>query len=84
MSDVTKGFAKLKAGCIHLECPACGRKMSNVPRCDWDPPDAVLAVLLCDKSKCSAGCKDSGADYYDANGIELSADPDDWKDTAQQ
>lgn len=27
-----EGFNKLRRGCIHLFCPTCGRKQSNMPR----------------------------------------------------
>jgi hypothetical protein len=66
-----KGFKPLKLGRIHLECPHCGRKMSNMERAEYDPPHAVLMVMPCDKYRCSGGCKIDGGDYYDAGGEQI-------------
>lgn len=61
------GYRKLRPGKIHVFCPHCGRKFSNIPREDYDPPSAVLMHLCCDR--CGQGCKIDGPDcYYDANG----------------
>lgn len=62
------GFKKLRAGRIHLFCPACGRKMSNMPRDPGDPPTAVLAHVYCD---CQQGNKDPGMSFFDAYGREV-------------
>lgn len=61
------GYAKLRPGRIHLLCPVCGRKMSNVERDQYDPPSAVLAHVHCER--CSQGCKIEGAaGWLDARG----------------
>lgn len=66
------GFRPLRPGRIHIYCPGCGRKMSNIERTPYDPPTAVLAHVPCER--CSAGCKVEGAtDYLDANGESVSA-----------
>jgi len=74
---VQQGFAPLRTGRIHLLCPQCGRKMSNVLRSDFDPPNAALYVIPCDKSRCSGGCKIEGGDYFSADGhpINLFEEP---------
>lgn len=68
------GYAKLRPGRIHLFCPTCKRKMSNVPRNQGgnypdDPPRAVLAHVHCEK--CSMGSKDGDMTFMDANGRDL-------------
>lgn len=68
------GYAKLRPGRIHLFCPGCKRKQSNVPRnvggsFPDDPPRAVLAHVHCEK--CSVGSKDSSTIYLSAHGLEL-------------
>ena len=63
------GYAKHRSGRIHLFCPRCKRKMSNVQRDRLDPPKAVLAQVFCEN--CSAGGKDSGQTFLDANGKNL-------------
>jgi hypothetical protein len=65
----TAGFKPLREGRIHLRCPSCGRKMSNMPRDVYDPPLAMLMEVCCDR--CSAGCKIDGGDYYDASGLSV-------------
>jgi hypothetical protein len=60
------GFRPLKPGRIHLRCPHCRRKMSNMARADHDPPRAVVCELPC--PKCSQGCKEPPSYYYDAEG----------------
>lgn len=62
------GFNKLRPGRIHIFCPSCGMKRSNVPRFE-DPETAVLMHCLCEK--CGQGCKDDGVTYFDAHGREL-------------
>jgi hypothetical protein len=72
MSDITLsyvGYAKLRPGRIHLFCPGCHRKMSNMPRDKYDPPKAVLCHVFCDS--CSVGGKDSSQRFLDAAGREL-------------
>ena len=71
----TRGFVKLKKGCIHLRCPGCGRKQSNVRRAeDYDPPDAVLVEVLC--PNCGADTKDLGAEWFDRKGNASSRQED--------
>lgn len=63
-------WPKLREGRIHMRCPSCGRKQSNMPRHN-DPAEAVTLVTDCPK------CADIGSDanlrYLDANGNELAA-----------
>jgi hypothetical protein len=61
------GFKPHKPGRIHLYCPGCGRKLSNMRRFEGDPERAVLAHIPCER--CSVGCKIEGPSaYLDANG----------------
>jgi hypothetical protein len=65
------GFAKLRPGRIHVFCPACKRKMSNMPRTEAfnglvpDPPNAVLVHIWCD---CTQGGKEDFGGFLDAYG----------------
>jgi len=71
------GYAKLRPGKIHLFCPICKRKMSNVPRDFTDPPDAVLVHIVCDK--CGHGGWIEGPEcYLDANGRKRWPNVDRW------
>jgi phage terminase large subunit GpA-like protein len=68
------GYAKLRKGRIHLLCPRCGRKQSNMPRMTStstveDPPRAEMCHVLCET--CSQGGKDSSMTFLDARGKEL-------------
>ena len=63
------GFAPLRPGKIHLLCPGCGRKQSNMARYSYDPPKTVLVRVHCEK--CSQGSKDGGQDFVDSNGRHL-------------
>jgi hypothetical protein len=56
------GFHRLRHGRIHLYCPSCGLKRSNVERDPYDPPNAALAHLPCER--CSEGCKVDGPSAY--------------------
>ena len=67
----TKGFAKLKSGCIHLRCPICGRKQSNSPRQEYDPTNAFLFEIPCDKH---LGLKPTGI-YFDLLGQAIEEEP---------
>ena len=67
----TTGFRKLKSGRIHLRCPDCGLKRSNMPQMEWDPPSAFLVETICD-GECSNGCKDAQFRYFDASGEEYT------------
>ncbi len=69
----TTGFAKLRDGRIHMRCPSCGRKWSNMKRQSYDPPNGFLAELGCEK--CSMGGKDMGESYFDASGTYIEFDP---------
>ena len=60
------GYDTLRPGRIHLLCPGCKRKMSNVPRQPLDPPKAEMCHVHCER--CSAGSKDCGMSYLDAGG----------------
>jgi hypothetical protein len=62
MSRVS-GFHKARPGKIHMRCPKCGRKQSNMDRsAEHDHPTAYLMELLCDA--CGMGCKDDAPTYY--------------------
>jgi hypothetical protein len=66
------GFKPLRPGRIHLRCPGCGRKQSNMPRHpEHDHPTAFMVEILCDN--CGAGCKEGSLDYYDKRGRALAA-----------
>jgi hypothetical protein len=60
-----RGYRPLRPGRIHLLCPLCGRKMSNIPRADYDPKQAALCVIPCDKH---SGLKVEGGEYFDKRG----------------
>ena len=66
----TTGFKPLRDGRIHVRCPQCGRKQSNAPRDELDPPAATLVEIPC--PNCGAGCKIDEGDYYDVRGREVS------------
>jgi hypothetical protein len=72
VSEFLRGFAPLKDGCIHLLCPKCGRKQSNMRREDNDPPGAFVAKIECDKHEGS-----TNVDYFDAFGKWIDWDPGD-------
>ena len=61
------GYAKLRPGRIHLFCPKCERKMSNMPREPHDPKSAVLVHAVC----CASGSKDGPAVYLNARGQQV-------------
>jgi hypothetical protein len=63
------GFKPHRSGRIHLFCPGCRRKLSNMPRDKYDPPKAVLVKVFCDN--CSVGGKDSSQHFRDARGRHL-------------
>lgn len=62
----TQGFNKLYEGKIHMRCPSCGRKQSNMNRENDDPANAFLVEIYCDN--CCQGCKDNSSTYFDKNG----------------
>lgn len=67
------GFHKAIPGRIHMRCPDCGRKQSNMTRHpEFDHPTAYMVELLCDK--CGAGCKEDGGIYFTRNGREIRGD----------
>jgi len=66
------GFASLRKGRIHIFCPSCGRKLSNAPRTEFDPPTAELVHVWC--AKCSAGCKTDLGDYFNGRGRRVVCD----------
>ena len=77
MSDRAKleyaGYHPHRKGMMHLYCPSCGLKRSNLPRAEYDPPTAVLAHVPCER--CSEGCKVDGPSLYlDANGLSVDWD----------
>jgi|GEM_PF-5404939 len=68
----TSGFRKLMPGHIHLRCPHCGRKQSNMRRGKYDPPKAMLAETLCERCCVSLGALEPGVEYYDAKGNSVA------------
>lgn len=62
------GFTPHREGRIHLWCPACHRKLSNMPRAQHDPPRAVLAQVLCPRCADHLAAKDDSVNYLDARG----------------
>jgi hypothetical protein len=71
MLNYARGFKPLQPGRIHLMCPKCGRKQSNMPRCEFDPQSAFLVSIEC--PKCNAG-DFGGAAYFDRDGNEVPHD----------
>ena len=72
-----RGFRKLKDGCIHLQCPGCGRKQSNTTRHpEFDHPTAYLVEIECEK--CGLGNFPVPA-YFDKRGRPLSGDCRAWR-----
>lgn len=73
MSFEYVGFNRLRPGRIHVFCPGCGMKRSNMPRAEsapFDPPTATLVGAYCER--CSDGCKIEGPAFFrDAEGREL-------------
>jgi hypothetical protein len=63
------GYQKLRPGRIHILCQRCGRKQSNAPLWETDPPQATLVRSLCDN--CDSGCKDCGQEFFDDRGRRL-------------
>lgn len=63
------GYQKLRPGRIHVYCPHCGRKVSNAPRGEYDPPRAALVHTWCDR--CGVGGKDSPETFLDSDGKEI-------------
>ena len=63
------GFHTLRPGRIHVFCPRCHRKLSNVERGKYDPCRAVLVHTFCDR--CGAGGKDCAETFFAANGREI-------------
>lgn len=66
------GFARLRTGCVHVWCPRCKRKLSNMPRQKFDPPRATLVHSFCER--CSQGCKDTPEWYFTARGKQIGWD----------
>lgn len=67
------GFAPLRQGRIHVYCPRCGRKLSNADRAHYDPPEAVLMHMICER--CAHGGWVEGPEcYFDAAGTRLVLD----------
>ena len=61
------GFKPLRSGCIHMWCPVCKRRFSNMPRTEHDPRRAVLLQLTCPRCP-DMGAKDDYGVYLDARG----------------
>ena len=74
MVDRLHGFKKHRAGRIHVKCRQCGRKLSNMPRGEYDPPSAVLVETVCEKH--DTGCGGPEEFYYGADGAEIPFDFD--------
>lgn len=60
------GFSRLRTGKIHVFCPRCKRKLSNMPRQDDDPKSAELVHCCCER--CSSGCKDVPQFFFNGRG----------------
>lgn len=74
MGELLTGFKKHKEGRIHVRCRQCGRKLSNMHRSEFDPPNAVLVETVCEKH--DTGCGGPEEFYYDASGAEIPFDFD--------
>lgn len=64
------GYQPLRRGRIHLYCLGCKRKMSNLPRHDYDPPRAQLVQTWCDKHD----GKDPPEYFLDGDGRQIEWD----------
>lgn len=64
------GYAPLRAGRIHFYCLGCRRKLSNMPRQDYDPPRAELCQSWC--PACQEGCKDVPEYFLDRQGKQIA------------
>jgi hypothetical protein len=71
MSLPWAGYKPLRHGRIHVWCPKCHRRLSNMPRQEHDPPSAELVQTWCDG--CSSGCKDTPEYYFDGEGRTVYA-----------
>ena len=69
VNNLLVGFKPLKPGKIHLLCPKCGRKQSNMDRADYDSANAVLLEVGC--PKCDNGDFEQ-LSYYDSKGNEVA------------
>lgn len=69
MNTVLAGFKPHRVGRVHLLCPGCGRKQSNMPSHESDPPGTVLVRVFC--PRCSEGGKCSDQDYVNIKGETL-------------
>jgi hypothetical protein len=58
------GFREQQTGKIHIRCPECGRKRSNVPRAFYDPEEAWLLETLCERCCNKLASLDPPTDYY--------------------
>lgn len=67
-ADAWAGFHTIRPGRIHLYCPNCKRKMSNMRRAEWDPPKAEVVKTLCPKCCDLLAAKDPPCNYLDARG----------------
>lgn len=65
------GYQRLRPGRIHVYCPKCKRRLSNMERQKTDPPGAELVHSWCDR--CSAGCKDTPEYHFDGEGRRVYA-----------
>jgi hypothetical protein len=64
------GFHRHREGFVHIYCPKCHLKRSNIPRAKSDPPTAVLVAVFCER--CGDGGWVEGPSYIlDARGREL-------------
>ena len=66
----TTGFKSPRAEKIHLRCPGCGRKQSNIPRGVHDPAEARLVEINC--AECASGDKGQAPAFFDAAGDEVT------------
>ncbi len=60
------GFKTLRRGRIHVFCPKCKRRLSNMPRQDHDPKSSELVHCWCDR--CSSGCKETPEYHFNNRG----------------
>ena len=64
------GFKPARPGRIHMRCPTCGRKQSNMLRHpEHDHPTAYMVEIECDN--CGQGNKGDCPTYYTRNGREI-------------
>ena len=69
------GFHPLRPGKIHVYCPFCHLKRSNMNRADYDPPSAEILQTPCEECCVRLGAKDPGVEYLNGRGGHVVVRP---------